>query len=151
MRMVAFDLEGSGAQDREAEAILEIAAVSLTHHRRPDLADAFTSLINPGRRVPMRPWISLGITNELLAQAPARGDVACELGRRMDGAYLIGHNIFIDWRLLHRHLLEITPVGLIDTLPLARAVWPGEKNSLTAAAQRSLEFSILFCVMTVCC
>jgi DNA polymerase-3 subunit epsilon len=44
--LVALDLEGSGAQDRDNEAILEIAVVPLTAGL-PDTAIAYTTLINP--------------------------------------------------------------------------------------------------------
>jgi DNA polymerase III epsilon subunit-like protein len=66
---VALDLEGSGAQDHDNEAILEIAVVPLTGGR-PDTASAYTTLINPGRTIPGRPWISPGLTTAVLAAAP---------------------------------------------------------------------------------
>lgn len=65
--LVALDLEGSGAQDDD-EAILEIAVVPITGGR-PSLDDAYTTLINPQRSIPRRPWISPGLTNRTLAEA----------------------------------------------------------------------------------
>ncbi|GAB1641491.1 hypothetical protein [Krasilnikovia sp. MM14-A1259] len=38
-----------------------------------------------------------------------------------NGRWLVGHNIGVDWRLLHRRCASIAPAGLIDTLRLARA------------------------------
>jgi hypothetical protein len=67
--MAALDLEGSGAQDHEDEAILEIAVVPLAAGQ-PDTAAAYTTFINPGRRIPRRPWISPGLTTAVLAAAP---------------------------------------------------------------------------------
>jgi DNA polymerase III epsilon subunit-like protein len=55
-----------------------------------------------------------------------------ELARRIDGRYIVGHNVGVDWRLLHRRYPAITPAGLIDTLRLARHLKLGTKNSLTA-------------------
>lgn len=45
---MALDLEGTGPQDGEDEAILEIAVVPLTGGQ-PDAAAAYSTLINPRR------------------------------------------------------------------------------------------------------
>jgi DNA polymerase III subunit epsilon len=129
--LVALDLEGSGAQDHENEAILEIAVVPLAAGQ-PDTAAAYTTLINPGRRIPRHPWISPGLTNTALAAAPAPVEVEPELVRRINGRILVGHNVGVDWRLLHRRHPAITPAALIDTLRLARHLKLGAKNSLSA-------------------
>ncbi|GII60605.1 hypothetical protein Skr01_06900 [Sphaerisporangium krabiense] len=130
--LVALDLEGTGSQDRDAEAILEIGLVPMPDGR-PDLAHAYHSLVNPGRRIPRRPWISPGLTNDTLAEAPAFHAIAPELTARLDGVYILGHNVQVDWRLLSRHCTTLRPAGLIDTLKLARAVHPGRSgHSLTA-------------------
>src|SRR5215467_8788529 len=60
-RLAALDLEGSGAQDRDNEAILEIAVIPLSEGQ-PDLPHAYSTLVNPQRPVPRRPWISPGLT-----------------------------------------------------------------------------------------
>jgi DNA polymerase-3 subunit epsilon len=129
--LVALDLEGSGAQDHEDEAILEIAVVPLAAGE-PDVAAAYTTLINPGRRIPRRPWISPGLTSTTLAAAPTPAEAEPELARRINGSILVGHNIGVDWRLLHRRHPAIAPAALIDTLRLARHLKLGTKNSLSA-------------------
>lgn len=129
--LVALDLEGSGAQEHENEAILEIAVVPVTDGQ-PDIATAWTTLINPGRKIPRRPWISPGLTTEVLSAAPSPADIEPGLARRVNGKIIVGHNVNVDWRLLHRRYPAITPAGLIDTLRLARALKLGGKNSLSA-------------------
>jgi DNA polymerase-3 subunit epsilon/exodeoxyribonuclease X len=130
--LVALDLEGSGAQDHDDEAILEIAIVPITSGR-PSLTDSYATLINPRRVIPQRPWISPGLTTKTLAAAPPLPDVAPGLTARLNGKVIVGHNIGVDWRLLHRHCPEIQPAALIDTLRLARHIHPGTKSkSLTA-------------------
>ena len=45
----------------------------------------------------------------------------------------MGHNVGVDWRLLSRHFPDVKPVGLLDTLRLARALHPEQKqHNLTA-------------------
>ncbi len=129
--LVALDLEGSGAQERDDEAILEIAVVPLVAGQ-PDRAAAYSTLVNPGRHIPRRPWISPGLTNAALAAAPTPAEVEPELACRINGRILVGHNIGVDWRLLHRRHPTIAPSALIDTLRLARHLKLCAKNSLSA-------------------
>jgi DNA polymerase III subunit epsilon len=133
--LVALDLEGSGAQDRDREAILEIAVVSLAAGQ-PVLADAYTTLVNPGRPIAVRPWISPGLTNQDLRAAPPISDVEPELSRRMTGRILVGHNVGVDWRLLHRRCPSIAPAGLVDTLRLARTLEQTAARSLNHLVER---------------
>lgn len=135
MDLVALDLEGSGAQDRDNEAILEIALVPITGWQ-PDIASAYCTLVNPQRPIPRRPWISPGLTNAVLQAAPPLHQIEPQLSRRINGKHLAGHNIGVDWRLLHRRCPNIQPAGLIDTLRLARALNLGVKNGLTAVIDR---------------
>jgi DNA polymerase III subunit epsilon len=127
-RLVALDLEGTGAQDRDDEAILEIAVVPLAGGQ-PDIPNAYCTLVNPGRPVPRRPWISPGLTTRALSDAPAIAVIEPELARRLDGAFIVGHNVNVDWRLLHQRCPSIRPAALIDTLRLARHAHPGEKGN----------------------
>jgi DNA polymerase III subunit epsilon len=134
--LVALDLEGSGAQDRDDEAILEIAAVPI-RDGRPVLAESYATIINPGRLIPRRSWISPGLTSKVLVAAPPLSEVASELAARIHGKVVVGHNVGVDYRLLCRRCPDIRPRALIDTLRLARHVNPAkEGNSLGALLSR---------------
>jgi DNA polymerase-3 subunit epsilon len=135
VELVAIDLEGSGAQDRDSEAILEIALVPIIGWQ-PDTAGAYCTLINPQRPIPHRPWISPGLTDETLRTAPTITAVEPELARRINGKYLVGHNVGVDWRLLRRRCPTITPAGLIDTLRLARKIDPDAQHGLATVLER---------------
>ncbi|WP_331461187.1 3'-5' exonuclease [Micromonospora tarapacensis] len=128
--LVALDLEGSGAQERDQEQILEIAAVRLLNGH-PDMATAYSTGIDPGRAIPARPWISPGLAGIALQGQPTLDDIRPALHARLNGAWLVGHNIGVDWRLLHRHLPDLTVAGLIDTMRLARAATIPGKLGLT--------------------
>mgnify|MGYP001324428547 CR=1 FL=1 len=133
--LVAVDLEGTGAQDKEHEAILEVALVPL-HGGSPDMAGAWQTLVNPGRPVPKRPWISPGLTDEVLADAPSPEQVGRELAPRVVGVCLVGHNVRVDWKLVHRHYPELRPTGLVDTLKLARNTGVAAPRGLGALLDR---------------
>lgn len=140
--IVALDLEGSGAQDRDHEAILEVAVVPLVHGQ-PDLDRAFTSLVNPGRPIPQRPWISPGLTDAVLTEAPPLNAIAAQLAELMNGRWVLGHNVKVDWRLLSRHLPDLRPAGLLDTLSLARTMdFPDRSLSTLVEALRLREAMI---------
>ena len=137
--IVALDLEGSGAQDHDAEAILEIAVVPLLHGQ-PDLDRAFSSLVNPERPIPPRAWHSPGLSGIALATAPVLNSIAPVLAELIDGKWLVGHNVLVDWRLLSRHLPELRPAGLLDTLQLARTMaFPDRKLSTLVDSLRLRE------------
>ncbi len=125
--LVALDLEGSGPQDPEGEAILEIAIVPI-HQGQPNIDAAFSTLINPGRRIRRGPWISPGITNNVLGAAPAAAAVEPDIVRMLDGKTIVGHNVRVDSRLLHKRFPRATPAGLLDTLRLARSLHPDQKS-----------------------
>ncbi|MEU4368221.1 3'-5' exonuclease [Micromonospora chersina] len=129
--LVVIDLEGTGAQDRDDEAILEIALVPLVAGL-PDMPASYTTLINPGRPIGARPWLSPGLTDTVLCRAAALADIEPYLADRINGHYLVGHNVSVDWRLLHRQLPAIRPAGLIDTLRLARALTTARSRALNA-------------------
>jgi DNA polymerase III epsilon subunit-like protein len=141
VELVALDLEGSGAQDREDEAILEIAVVPIVDWE-PQAATSYCTLVNPGRPIPRRPWVSPGLTDAVLANAPSITEVEPHLAAMINGRYVVGHNVNVDWRLLHRHCPTIEPAGLIDTLHLARAANVGGSRSLGALVEQ-LELSEL--------
>nr|WP_083977182.1 3'-5' exonuclease [Herbidospora sakaeratensis] len=132
--LVALDLEGTGAQDRETEAILEIAVVPLVHGAL-DMTGAFATLINPSRPVPRGAWISPGLTDAVLRHAPMPSTVGPELAERIDGRWIVGHNVDVDWRLLHRRFPAIRPSGLLDTMRLAGGGGRASR-SLTALVER---------------
>ncbi|HET6288755.1 MAG TPA: 3'-5' exonuclease [Amycolatopsis sp.] len=121
--LVAIDLEGSGPQDPDGEAILEIALIPL-RLGEPDLATAFSTLINPQRKITRGPWTSPGITNSDLQDAPTLDEVAPRIVDLVAGATLVGHNVRVDWRLLNRSVPRAAPAALIDTLRLAKKRHP---------------------------
>ena len=122
------------------EAVLEVAAVPLADGI-PDAACAYSTLVNPGRKIRRGPWISPGLTNTVLADAPALGDVEAQLAAPLNGAVLVGHNITVDWRLLHRRCPTIQPAGLLDTLRLAKHQRPHDTSRTLTALVEQLELT----------
>ena len=85
-----------------------------------------------------------GITNEFLAQQPRFAEVVDELIEFVNGAELIIHNAAFDIAFLDAELQRLPGPArrmrelctVIDTLPLARQMHPGQRNSLDALCKR---------------
>jgi DNA polymerase-3 subunit epsilon len=85
-----------------------------------------------------------GITDEFLAQQPRFEDIVDELIEFLTGAELIIHNAAFDLAFLDAELSRLPgPLRqtrdfctVIDTLPLARQMHPGQRNSLDALCKR---------------
>lgn len=125
--LVAVGIEGSGAQDGGQEDILEVAAVPLVRGVLR-VAWGYSTVVNPGRRIPRRPSISPGLKNEVLATGPALSGVEPELAARLNGRILVGHHVDVAWRLLSLRCPTISPAGLIDTAALARQLPSAHKG-----------------------
>ena len=131
-RYCVIDLEGTGGQDAENEAILEVAAVPIIDGKVKK--DFFHTLVNPERKIPKRHWISF--TNEDLKEAPTFGEIREELFSYLDQSILIAHQARVDWRVLKRKYPHFHPI-LLDTLTLSRKLYPNEKkHSLDDLTQR---------------
>ncbi len=117
--IVAVDIESTGL-DPEKDAILEIGAVRFDGRR---IEGEFSSLINPGRRIP--PFITqlTGITDNMVRQAPGIRDVAPKLAEFAGNAPILGQRISFDLSFLRRHgLFQFNEA--IDTFDMAAVMMP---------------------------
>ncbi|WP_242334219.1 3'-5' exonuclease [Streptomyces formicae] len=66
-----------------------------------------------------------GLTNQVLESAPAWEEVADQVQDVLGEAWICGHNVSVDYRVLKAHLPKWEPTGVIDTLRLARNTYEG--------------------------
>jgi DNA polymerase-3 subunit epsilon/ATP-dependent DNA helicase DinG len=131
---VALDIETTGL-DPQREAILEIGAVRF-NGRRVD--QEWSTLVNPGRRVPTFITQLTGISNQMVAQAPPFSDVRAELEDFVGDAVIIGHNVRFDLSFLQRYRL-FGYNETIDTYEMASVLMPNaSRYSLGALANQLL-------------
>jgi DNA polymerase-3 subunit epsilon len=115
-----LDVETTGGSPATA-ALTEIAVATF---RGGERLTTFQTLVDPGCSVP--PLISLltGITDDMVAGAPAVSSVLPSLLEIVDGTVLVGHNIAFDLSFLDAALRASgrEPLGntAVDTLALAR-------------------------------
>ena len=94
-RIVAVDCETTGFSRRDR--IVEFAAVEVDISTG-QVVDEIDTLINPERDV--GPVDVHGVTASMVSAAPTFEEVAGALGRRLQGAVLVAHNLTFDARLL---------------------------------------------------
>ncbi|MDV9173447.1 3'-5' exonuclease [Streptomyces sp. W16] len=117
--LLVVDVEGNGTNPPD---LVEIAALPV-RVGIPDTSTAGAWLIRPERPVTARAAGIHGLTNELLADQSTWAQLADEVGAFLGQNWICAHNAHVDYRELHRHLPGWQPVGVIDTLRLARATY----------------------------
>jgi len=121
---IAFDTETTGLYPG-FDQLVEIAACRF---RDGEIIDTFETLVNPGRLIPPEIIDIHGITNEMVADAPA-GDVAARNFLDFIGDDpLLAHNAPFDERFIsfncHKYCIETPNNPLYDTLILSRRLFP---------------------------
>ncbi|MDY6947508.1 MAG: DNA polymerase III subunit epsilon [Pseudomonadota bacterium] len=142
MRQVILDTETTGLEPEQGHRIIEIGCVELVNRRKS--GRSFHRYLRPDREVDRGAIQVHGLTNEFLAQQPRFADVVDELLEFISGAELIIHNAAFDLAFLDAELKRLPgPVrvtrnlcSVIDTLPMARQMHPGQRNSLDALCKR---------------
>lgn len=136
-RVVAVDTETTGLTPTEGHALVEVATVAIDD---ATLGEGWSSLVKPGRPIPADAAAVHGITDAMVAEAPATEGIAAELRRRCGALTLVFHNAAFDLPFVIAMLRKagqpplLNPV--IDTLGLARGLGGPGGNSLGALAER---------------
>lgn len=126
---VIFDLETTGISPNYDE-VIEISALKV---KGGEVVDEFNTLVNPGRKIPFGATKVNGITNAMVAEAPAFSHVLAEFLDFAEGLVLVGHNIarfdmkFI-WRDAEQYFGEIPQNNYVDTLQVARKHLPNMEH-----------------------
>lgn len=129
MRFIAFDLETTGTLPG-VDQIVEIGAVQFNEAGQPETI--FATLINPGISMPEAASRVNGITDDMLVGKPSVVEVLDAFAEFCGDEIMVAHNAAFDAQFLTADIKKhetTAPRGLIlDTLPLARKVYPGLAN-----------------------
>ena len=142
MRQIVLDTETTGLSTSQRHRIIEIGCVELLN-RRPSGRE-FHRFLNPDRDIDEGAERVHGISRADLETAPRFPEVVDELLEFIKDAELVIHNAtfdvgFLDYELkLMKHAQpKITQhATVLDTLTMARALHPGQRNSLDALCKR---------------
>ncbi len=118
------DIETTGSHP-DKNGITEIAIVL---HNGKEVEGRFETLINPGINIPHFISYLTGITNDIVAAAPAFSDVAARIFNLLNNRIFIAHNVNFDYTFIRHHLMDSgfhwMPKKLC-TLKLSRKAFPG--------------------------
>ncbi|MFN2151386.1 MAG: PolC-type DNA polymerase III [Anaerolineales bacterium] len=117
--IVALDLETTGL-DPERDAITEIGAVRFSGRR---VEAEWSTLVNPGRRIPPEITQLTGITDAMVRGAPRIQDVLNDLDYFVGDAPILGHNVRFDLSFLRKQgLFQFNEP--LDTYDMAAILLP---------------------------
>jgi DNA polymerase-3 subunit epsilon len=142
MRQIILDTETTGLEHAAGHRIIEIGCVELVNRRLT--GQKFHRYINPEREIDAGALAVHGIELAQLRNAPKFAEIAAELIAFISGAELIIHNAPFDVGFVDAEFARL-PGGprtiaslcrVLDTLALARALHPGQRNSLDALCKR---------------
>ena len=116
--IVALDIETTGLSS-ENDAITEIGAVRFSNRR---IEAEWSTLINPGRRIPPEITQLTGITNEMVSNAPGIEVVYRQFLDFIGDSKLVAHNANFDLGFLYnygKHFTYTLENEVVDTLQLS--------------------------------
>jgi DNA polymerase-3 subunit epsilon len=124
---VMLDLETTGG-NAVRDRITEIAAVRVENGQE---TERWSTLVNPGVRIP--PFIQslTGITDAMVQDAPTFEEVAPRLRQLLDGAVFVAHNVRFDHGFVLNELARMDVALKIKTLctvRLSRKLYPTQKG-----------------------
>jgi DNA polymerase-3 subunit epsilon len=134
--VACVDLETTGghaARDRVIEAGIVLLEGG-------EIVGEYSTLVNPGARIPHAIQEFTGITEAMVADAPPFEAVAGEIAARLEGRLFVAHNARFDYGFLRgefRRLDRRFRAPVLCTVRLSRALTPGERgHSLDAVMAR---------------
>jgi DNA polymerase-3 subunit epsilon len=142
VRQIVLDTETTGLEVSQGHRIIEIGCVELVNRKLT--GNHYHQYINPHREIDQGAIEVHGITSDFLADKPAFDAIAADFVEFVQGAELVIHNAPFDLGFLNSELQRVSIIDsaldslctVTDTLVMARAKHPGQRNSLDALCQR---------------
>ena len=142
MRQIVLDTETTGLSTAQGHRIIEIGCLELVNRRLT--GRDFHRFLNPDRDIDAGAEAVHGISRADLETEPRFSEIADEFLEFIKDAQLIIHNATFDVGFLNHELKLMKHkqpkiedhATVLDTLPLARQMHPGQRNSLDALCKR---------------
>ena len=125
--IACVDLETTGGNALR-DRVMEAGIVLLSGGR---VVEEYSTLVNPGVRIPYAIQQFTGITEDMVADAPPFAEVCDALLERLEGRLFVAHNARFDYGFLRgefRRLGHRFRAPVLCTVRLSRALTPGERG-----------------------
>jgi DNA polymerase-3 subunit epsilon len=141
MRQIFLDTETTGLSAEQGDRVVEIGCVELINRKLT--GNNLHLYLNPGRDSHEEALKVHGLTTEFLRDKPKFESIAEDFLAYVQDAEIIIHNAPFDMGFLNVELkragklpLKEHVAGVVDTLALAKEMFPGKRNSLDALCSR---------------
>lgn len=118
------DIETTGGH-ASANGITEIA---ICIHNGKKVVERYSTLVNPGRDIPIYISALTGITNDMVQKAPPFEDVAHDVYHLLNNNIFVAHNVNFDFSFVRHHLAAAgyeLRCNKLCTVRLGRKIMPG--------------------------
>lgn len=118
------DIETTGGH-ANANGITE---VGICLHDGKKVTQRYSTLVNPGREIPVYISALTGISNEMVQDAPPFEDVAADIYHLLHGKIFVAHNVNFDFSFIRYHLAAAgydLQCNKLCTVRLGRKIIPG--------------------------
>jgi len=141
MRQIILDTETTGLSADAGDRIIELGCVEMVARKLTGRNLHF--YFNPDRDSHEEALRVHGISNEFLRDKPRFAELVDEIVTYLEGAELIIHNAAFDVGFLDKELERVGKpplarivANVVDTLAMAKEMFPGKRNSLDALCDR---------------
>lgn len=139
VREIILDTETTGLDISFGHRIVEIGALEMIN--KVLTGNKFHYFINPERDMPQDAYMIHGISGEFLKDKPLFSEIADDLLQFIGNSKLVIHNAVFDIKFLNHELSLLKKPSIdisktIDTLTMARKMFPGAKANLDALCKK---------------
>ena len=139
IREIILDTETTGLEPLDGHRIVEIGALEMKN--KVVTGNKFHFYVNPERDIPTEAYRIHGISGEFLKTKPLFIEIVDEFLEFIGNSRLVIHNAPFDIKFLNHELSRVSrpslePMRAIDTLIMARKMFPGARSSLDALCKR---------------
>jgi DNA polymerase-3 subunit epsilon len=139
MREVVLDTETTGLDVLAGHRIVEIGCVELVNH--VPTGKSYQQYLNPDRPNEREAFEVHGLSDAFLSRQRRFGEIADDLIAFLGDSLIVIHNAAFDLSFLNYELRQtghpqISGERVVDSLEVARRMFPGQANSLDALMRR---------------
>ncbi|MES2214444.1 MAG: DNA polymerase III subunit epsilon [Pseudomonadota bacterium] len=139
MREVLLDTETTGLDPKAGHRIVEIGMLEMNN--KVLTGNKFHFYLNPDRDMPIEAYRIHGISTEFLQDKPRFSEVAEDFLKFIEGSRLVIHNASFDMKFINHELSllnkpSIDMSSVVDTLAMARKMFPGARANLDALCKK---------------